>query len=144
MSPAEFSQWVFAISRVPMSYPMLTMAVGAAIFALGLYGKIWPPTEVVIAETRETPLQPQRDPDTLYQLGKPVGQVEGVVVDVANGIITFGLVRGAMNLNTDAEFEYRDYKLRIEGTPSEAGQREGPQGRWIERRLFKVVCKIIG
>lgn len=86
---------------------------------------------------------PQRDPDTLYQLRAPVGQVERVAIDLAGGIVTFDIIRGAMNFNADEEFEYRNYKLRVIQSEGEAGNREGPSGRWIERRIFQVVCRII-
>jgi hypothetical protein len=87
---------------------------------------------------------PQPDPDALYQLKKPVGQVESVVESLSTGTITFGLIRGAMNLNAAEDFQYRNYILHINSLGFEGGQREGPQGRWIERRLAQVICRIVG
>ena len=150
-----------------MTYPVVTMIVGAAIFALGLYCKVWPAAEVPHVAKAETssPAGPsfnfqgpsnnqfnfppqatpkvERDPDTLYQLTNPVGQVEKAAVDLAAGTVTFDLVRGAMNLNTNEDFEYRTYKLHIVQMGAEAGSRESRQGRYIERRIYKVVCRIV-
>jgi hypothetical protein len=56
---------------------------------------------------------PQPDPDALYQLKKPVGQVESVVESLSTGTITFGLIRGAMNLNATEDFQYKNYILHI-------------------------------
>jgi hypothetical protein len=89
------------------------------------------------------PQTPARDPDTLYQLQHPVGQVERAAVDVASSTVTFDLIRGAMNLNVEADFEYRQYILHITQSAAEMGQKESPQGRWIERRLARVTCRIV-
>jgi hypothetical protein len=82
-----------------------------------------------------------RDPDGIYQFGKQVGTVELPQIDKSKPTVFFQRIVGAMNLNTDREFEYRKYVLRIrrelgETTSDLSGQRD--------RTLFAVLCDIVG
>jgi hypothetical protein len=54
-----------------------------------------------------------RDPDGVYQLGAQVGSVQFSQIDESKGIVTFGSITGAVKLNTDRDFEYRDLILHI-------------------------------
>jgi hypothetical protein len=84
---------------------------------------------------------PARDPDGIYQLGAQVGSVQFAQVDESRGIVMFGGIVGAVKLNADRDFEYRDFVLHIksfgtDGRSSVAGQ--------VNRALGQVVCEIVG
>jgi hypothetical protein len=85
---------------------------------------------------------PTRDPDKLYQNGKIVGVVHGVVVDEAKRTISFEKVDRALNLDVNKEFEYQKWRLRHKGedTVAEIG------GLAMEQnRVFgNMVCEILG
>lgn len=110
---------------------------GPNIIAPGGNFNIYPP-----ANPPAPPSRP-RDPDTIYQLENPVGTVERVSVDLSNGVVVFDLIRGAINLNADRDFQYRNYVLHVTQFAAEMGNRDGPQGRWLERRLARVICRIV-
>jgi hypothetical protein len=97
----------------------------------------------VIIHPPPAPPPRQLDPDTLYQLDRTVGTVEQVSEQPASGTITFGLIRGAMNLDGERDFQYRDFVLHITRFDAEMGSRERPGGRWTERRLANVLCRIV-
>jgi len=85
---------------------------------------------------------PTRDPDKLYQNGKIVGVVHGVVVDEAKRTISFEKVDRALNLDVSKEFEYQKWRVRHKGedTVAEIG------GLAMEQnRVFgNMVCEILG
>lgn len=85
---------------------------------------------------------PTRDPDKLYQNGKVVGVVHGVVVDEAKRTISFDKVDRALNLDVSKEFEYQKWRVRHKGedTVAEIG------GLAMEQnRVFgNMVCEIVG
>lgn len=85
---------------------------------------------------------PTRDPDKLYQNGKVVGVVHGVVVDEAKRTISFEKVDRALNLDVSKEFEYQKWSVRHkrEDTVAEIG------GLAMEQnRVFgNMVCEIVG
>ena len=85
---------------------------------------------------------PTRDPDKLYQNGKVVGVVHGVVVDEAKRTISFEKVDRALNLDVSKEFEYQKWRVRHkeEDTVAEIG------GLAMEQnRVFgNMVCEIVG
>lgn len=93
------------------------------------------------------PAKPPRDPDTIYQLGKPVGNVHAREENLSEGTIFFDTIYQAMDLDIGSEVIYRNYRLRlISGPSAEAGSRTAPppQGRWIERRVMMLTFKIVG
>jgi hypothetical protein len=91
---------------------------------------------------QQAPSVPVRDPDGIYQFGVQVGSVQGPQVDESHGTISFGAIVGAVKLNTDRDFEYRDLVLRINGFATET--RAGMAGQAVGRALSQVTCEIVG
>lgn len=82
-----------------------------------------------------------RAPDGIYQFGQQVGTVELPQIDEGKSTIFFRRIVGAMNLNSDREFEYRKYVLRIHG---ELGETTSDLSGQRNRALFAVQCDIVG
>lgn len=82
-----------------------------------------------------------RDPDTIYQLGKAVGIVKLPNVSLSESVIRFGAIDNAQNLNRSEEFEYREYVLSW--VSSGAGFREGSSFGTTNALFPRVICKIV-
>jgi hypothetical protein len=85
---------------------------------------------------------PARNPDGVYQFGMQVGQVRSAQVDESRGLVAFGAIVGAMTLNTDRDFEYRDFVLRLKSYSGEGQVRM--RGQATARTLNQVICEIVG
>jgi hypothetical protein len=64
----------------------------------------------LIAESRTAALQPQRDPDGIYQLGDLVGHVSEAREALSIGQIHFAQITAVGSFNPSAEFEYRRFR----------------------------------
>jgi hypothetical protein len=62
--------------------------------------------------------QAPRDPDTLYQYGKPIGTVQGAVEDRAHSTVMFQAVRANGSGDPNQEIEYRDLVIRCDELPA--------------------------
>jgi hypothetical protein len=89
----------------------------------------------------QAPATASRDPDGIYQLGGRVGTVENAQVDRANGRVMFGAIKGALNLNTSADFEYREYTLRFIGAAATTSM--GGLAMTPNRAFMGVTSKIV-
>jgi hypothetical protein len=58
-----------------------------------------------------------RDPDGLYQYGEKVAEGQGAVINQANGIIEFQMVRSAGKADPSKDFEFRDWIVNCPGIP---------------------------
>jgi len=85
---------------------------------------------------------PTRDPHKLYQNGKVVGVVQGVVMDEAKRTISFEKVDRALNLDVSKEFEYQKWRVQHKGQ----GMVGDIGGLAMEQnRVFgNMVCEIVG
>lgn len=54
-----------------------------------------------------------RDPDAIYQWGKEVGRVHGANVSLGTATATFDAIHGTGDFNSEMDFEYRDYILKL-------------------------------
>jgi hypothetical protein len=79
--------------------------------------------------------------DGIYQFGKQVGTVQSPQIDESKSTVFFPRIVGAMNLNTDREFEYQKYVLHIRG---ELGETTSDLPGQRDRALFAVLCDIVG
>lgn len=82
-----------------------------------------------------------RDPDTIYQLGKAVGIVKLPNVSLSESVIRFGAIDNAQNLNRSEEFEYREYVLSW--VSSGAGIYQGSAFGTTNALIPRVICKIV-
>jgi hypothetical protein len=81
------------------------------------------------------------DRDGIYQFGKQVGTVQLPQIDESKSTVFFQRIVGAMNLNSDREFEYQKYVLHIRG---ELGETTSDLSGQRDRALFAVLCDIVG
>jgi hypothetical protein len=79
--------------------------------------------------------------DGIYQFGKQVGTVQLPQIDESKSTVFFLRIVGAMNLNSDREFEYQKYVLHIRG---ELGETTSGLSGQRDRALFAVLCDIVG
>jgi hypothetical protein len=90
-------------------------------------------------------VEASRDPDKVYQLGQPVGDVSQVDIRLHDGTVTFGEMENTGNLDRNATFEYRQYTLQMQQPPrTSAGLSIDMNGTTVANKLEGVVCKIIG
>jgi hypothetical protein len=150
-----------------MSYPIATMLVGAAIFAVGLYCKIYPSPEGPMAAKAETasPAGPtfnfsapstnqfnlpapaqkvERDPDGIYQYGRMVGKVIAPRIVLNQSRAFFDQIQNAGDLDRAKAFEYRDHMLRFLKAESFAGMSIVVGGPVANNVYSGVVCEIVG
>ena len=85
---------------------------------------------------------PTRDPDKLYQNGKVVGVVHGVVMDEAKRTISFAKVDQALNLDVSKEFEYQ--KWRVRHMAKDVVSNIGGLAMEQNRVFGNMVCEIVG
>ena len=97
--------------------------------------------EQLLRRERERASTTARDPDGIYQLGSQVGTVQGARVDESRGTVTFDTITGAIQFNTGATFEYRDFILRAKNTHIET---RGSISSQTGRSLVQVSCEIVG
>jgi hypothetical protein len=81
-----------------------------------------------------------RDPDGIYQYGNLVGKVELPFVDQSNSTVTFSKITGAVSLDIEKDFDYRDYILRM--TQHGAMTNADVSGQ-KSRAIWNVVCSIV-
>jgi hypothetical protein len=95
----------------------------------------------ITPHAQSAPSVPVRNPDGIYQFDVQVGLVEAPDRDDGRGIVSFGAIVGAVKLNTDRDFEYRDLVLHIRNFATETRSViTGQQGR----ALNQVTCEIVG
>jgi hypothetical protein len=58
--------------------------------------------------------EPQRDPDTLYQLGKQVAQFVGAVIDLPRSSISYNTLRFHGDFDLSQQAEYRGWRIRCD------------------------------
>ena len=90
---------------------------------------------------RERASMTARDPDGIYQFGSQVGTVQGARVDESRSTVSFDIIAGAMQFNTGANFEYRDFILRAKNAHIET---RGSMSSQTGRSLVQVSCEIVG
>jgi hypothetical protein len=95
--------------------------------------------EAEIARLEAEPLPPSRDPDAIFQNGVQVGRAILGLADPATGSASFQQIAEAADFDTSAEFEYRDWVLRLEGV---GGDARSQIGGTRQRTLSRVVCRI--
>ena len=93
-----------------------------------------------ITELRKPAPPPARDPDGVYQFGRIVGRVVAPRVEASAGLVLCDQIFGAADLNTDQQFEYRDFVLRLSSSNGEA--MANMSGR-RERCIHGARCQII-
>jgi hypothetical protein len=117
-----------------MNYPIVTMVLGAAIFAMGLYCKIWPAADVPKGAKAEVaspgpnfnfhgpstnqfnmPAPPAAvEEDSIYQAGVSVGKAFGARRSPSDAtIFEFSEITNCGQFNTGAPFTYKGVKLRF-------------------------------
>jgi hypothetical protein len=79
--------------------------------------------------------------DGIYQFGKQVGTVQLPQIDESKSTVFFQRIVGAMDFNSDREFEYQKYVLHIRG---ELGETTSDLSGRRDRALFAVLCDIVG
>lgn len=91
-----------------------------------------------------TPKPPplERDPDTVYQLGVPVGRAPGGEVDAGSSAVRFSRLIGTEDFNVQASMEYRRFLLTDCQHGSYATQ--GSFGVVVQRSFADVICRISG
>jgi hypothetical protein len=95
--------------------------------------------EAEIARLRAEPLPPSRDPDAIFQNGVQVGRAILGLADPATGSASFQQIAEAADFDTSAEFDYRDWVLKLEGV---GGDARSQIGGMRQRTLSRVVCRI--
>ena len=95
--------------------------------------------EAEIARLEAEPLPPSRDPDAIFQNGVQVGRAILGLADPATGSASFQQIAEAADFDTSAEFDYRDWVLRLEGV---GGDARSQIGGMRQRTLSRVVCRI--
>jgi hypothetical protein len=55
----------------------------------------------------------QIDPDAVYQLGSIVGELQGAYPQLDQGVIFFTSINAGDAFNSEAEFDYINYRLKI-------------------------------
>lgn len=95
--------------------------------------------EAEIARLEAEPLPPSRDPDAIFQNGVQVGRAILGLADPATGSASFQQIAEAADFDTSAEFDYRDWVLRLEGV---GGDARSQIGGTRQRTLSRVVCRI--
>lgn len=95
--------------------------------------------ETEIARLRAEPLPPSRDPDAIFQNGVQVGRAILGLADPATGSASFQQIAEAADFDTSAEFDYRDWVLKLEGV---GGDARSQIGGMRQRTLSRVVCRI--
>jgi hypothetical protein len=93
------------------------------------------PVQGVLSDVQKT-----RDPDSIYQLGVIVATVVAPEEHLSNGVIAFGKIVHAQNLNTKEDFEYRDFVLHFERSDTTTGF---SSGGIREVSFNRVICKIV-
>ncbi|WIM09331.1 hypothetical protein [Enhydrobacter sp.] len=95
--------------------------------------------EAEVARLEAEPLPPSRDPDAIFQQGVQVGRVVLALADPATGSASFQQIVEAADFDASAEFDYRDWVLRLEGV---GGDARSQIGGTRQRTLSRVVCRI--
>jgi len=94
-----------------------------------------------IAALGAPPPPPSRDPDGIYQHGVKVGTVVRPEVDLSRSAAHFVEVRSGDTFNGSADFEYRDFVLRIEKTGAATKAIVAGQ---VNRAFHDVLCHVVG
>lgn len=84
----------------------------------------------------------QRDPDGIYQLGRMVAKVVFREVHLNQGVIVFHRLDDAHDLNQNAEYEYREYRLVTARQGEGGGIQIGNQKPAVT--LENLVSRIVG
>lgn len=95
--------------------------------------------EQEIVRLKAEPPPASRDPDGIFQNGVQIGRVILALVDPATGSASFQQIVEAADFDTSAEFDYRDWVLRLEGV---GGDMRSQIGGTRSRSLSRVVCRI--
>ena len=85
---------------------------------------------------------PTRETDAIYQDGKIVARVSGIVIDESNARILFAEIYNSNSLALESEFEFRGWRLKFHSanTVIFLDVTQADKGRIIEQ----AVCEIIG
>jgi hypothetical protein len=83
-----------------------------------------------------------RDPDTIYQDGRPVGKVVAPEAHLAEGYWTFSRIMADGTFNGSRDFEYRDHRLKI--LSAESAGRIGSMGQTQQQNFANVTATVLG
>jgi hypothetical protein len=89
-------------------------------------------------------VKPARDPDALYQNENVVGKVIGARITLNESKVYFEQVENAGNLDTNKNFEYRDYVLHFVRADRYIGMLVQAPGGVATNVYQRVVCEIVG
>lgn len=93
-------------------------------------------------ERLRNPPPPARDPDALYQHGRSVATASNVSKSLHMGVIHIGNITSAKgDFNMREEFEYQDFRLRIESTD---GAGSFQYGALLSITVDRAICRILG
>jgi hypothetical protein len=106
----------------------------------GLQDSIDKMTKPVTAPTAQL----ARDPDALYQNESGVGKVIGARITLNESKVYFEQIENAGHLDTNKNFEYRDYILRFVRADAYIGMLVQAPGGIATNVYQRVVCEIVG
>jgi hypothetical protein len=89
-------------------------------------------------------VKPARDPDGLYQNESVVGKVVGARITLNESKVYFEQIENAGHLDTNKNFEYRDYVLHFVRADSHIGMLVQAPGGVATNVYQRVVCEIVG
>lgn len=99
-------------------------------------------TEKKASQASGSSRKPERDPDTLYQVGRSVARVYGGQIDRASGAVSFLRVLGSGDFNIEADAEFRE--LRIGSCKYGNYGAISSFGVTTQISLADVTCRILG
>jgi hypothetical protein len=89
-------------------------------------------------------VKPARDPDALYQNENVVGNVIGARITLNESKVYFEQIENTGHLDTQKNFEYRDYILHFLRADSYIGMLVQAPGGVATNVYQRVVCEIVG
>jgi hypothetical protein len=89
-------------------------------------------------------VRPARDPDAIYQNENVVGKVIGARITLNESKVYFEQIENAGNLDTNKNFEYRDYVLRFVRADAYIGMLVQAPGGVATNVYQRVVSEIVG
>jgi len=122
--------------------PSATTGTGTAIGSAGTVNIYPSPPRVP-----RNPPAPSRDPDTIYQRGRAVGQVIAPRIDRGNSTITFDALVSTEDLDQSKPFEYRNDVIKITRVQKVMGSQTivtDGHSSFQHGVLQDVTCTIIG
>ena len=90
------------------------------------------------------PIKPARDPDAVYQNENAVGRVIGARITLNESKVYFEQIQNAGNLDTNKNFEFRDYVLHFIRADRYVGMLVQMPGGVATNVYQHVVCEIVG